>query len=291
MGIATRIRSILWAEGPHYIGIYLGLVALVMFVLFPCLVANGSSIYLLDYYVNSGKTWNWLNALASSGQLDTAIALLVVLVSFPFIFWWTYRNKPVIMGLLCILSGLLWIYVFKVSELRDSLVIPATRAQKPFAIGVGTYGIILTGGLLVFLHFYFKRQIPEILAGILSRQKSSVQLIVRYLFLTGALIGSTAGAFYFYIVNYAVYYSIRFNVAYPWTLLLVGIGCVATGVFVIPSREADETGPSRMLITFANPEWYRYSRRGSLGKYSTPLVLTGITLLGVAFFLFWLWSI
>jgi hypothetical protein len=306
MGIITRVRSVLWAEGPHYIGIYLGFVVFVIFFFFPWFRAGDGSILLVDHYVNFGNTWEWLNLLMGLGQFDVAIALVAALILFPFIFWWAFRNRPVITGLLCMVSGSLLTYVFKAMEFRGllwELGYAWSALGKPYRIGLGAYGTIFTGGLLVFLYFFFNRSVPqEMHAGVLSRQKPIVQLLVRYLFLTGLLSGLTAGALYFFISNYAVYVSstigeglhyeyLTFEVSYSWTLLIVGLGCVAVGVYAIPDREADETGSSRMLVTFTFPEWYRYSRRGSLGKFSTPFLLTGITLIGLAFYLFWLWSI
>jgi hypothetical protein len=101
------------------------------------------------------------------GQVDAALSFLMALILLPFAFWWAFRNKPVISGLLYITSGLLLIYMFEVTAASITLDYigyiwgEGYSFFPPYNIGIGTHAIIFMGILFIFGHYYFKRREPN----------------------------------------------------------------------------------------------------------------------------------
>jgi hypothetical protein len=167
MGIAGRVRKILLAKGSSYISPILGLAMFIVFAVFPWIMASPGAITLMEHYVEFGKTSGWPDLMIRHGQVDAALAFSTALILLPFAFLFAFRNRPVASGLLSITSGLLLIYMFKVTETTITLhsLIREWREMigffPPYNIGPSPYAIIFMGFLFIFGHYYSKRNEPK----------------------------------------------------------------------------------------------------------------------------------
>lgn len=156
----SLIREVLWAEGSRYEAFMGGLAMVIVVCALPWIVADGGCIFLLRHYVNFGKTAWSLNFMAKLGQPDAALAFLIALIALPLAIWWAFTNKPVISGLLCITSGVSLIYMFKATQatiVLNHFMYEWSEGWEPFNISVGTYGIMVIGGLLLFSYYRHRR--------------------------------------------------------------------------------------------------------------------------------------
>jgi hypothetical protein len=122
----------------------------------------------MEHYVEFGKTFGWVDLMVRLGQADAALAFSAALMLLPFAFWWAFRNRPLISGLLYIISGLLLIYMFNVTKPTGTLhSLIRTRwagmygFAPPFNIGPSAYVIIFMGILFLFGQYYFKGRKPK----------------------------------------------------------------------------------------------------------------------------------
>jgi hypothetical protein len=133
----------------------------VVFAAFPWIMADRGAIPLIQHYIELGKTWKWMELMIEFGRVDAALAFLTALILLPLAFWWAFRNRPVISGLTTIVSGLLLIYMFKVTDstgILFDLIAEWSRDLagfgEPYNIAIGTYGMLFFGCLLLFTYFY-----------------------------------------------------------------------------------------------------------------------------------------
>jgi len=166
METLNRIRKVLWAEGSSYISPILGLITFIVFCVAPWIIGTRGAMTLVQHYFDFGRTWESLGLMIRLGQPDAAIAFSIALILLPFAFWWAFRNRPAISGLLYMVSGLLLIYMYEVTAASITLdyvgVIWGGSYSffSPYRLGISVYAIILMGILLTFTHYYFKRKEP-----------------------------------------------------------------------------------------------------------------------------------
>jgi hypothetical protein len=73
--------------------------------------------------------------------------------------------------------------------------------------------------------------------------------------------------------------------------LLEGFGFVGVGVTVTPSRETEDTRPQQSYESRYFYARSRYFGREQNLEYDRLFILAGITLIGIGFYLLWLWNI
>jgi hypothetical protein len=153
------VRSVLFAKGYSYFGPLLGLITFVLVAILPWMRSEDGAITLIEHYVEIGKTGRVLELMWIYGHPDAAAAFLTVLIMIPLAFCWAFWSRPVISGLLFILSGLLLIYTFIVIEHGgiSSILSPLQQLGRHFEISIGTYAIILIGILFLLLHFHYSK--------------------------------------------------------------------------------------------------------------------------------------
>jgi hypothetical protein len=78
---------------------------------------------------------------------------------------------------------------------------------------------------------------------------------------------------------------------YPWMILWEGIGFIGVALIVTPSKETETTRPQQSYEStyFYLRSWF-FRREQSTG-YESLFFLAGVTLIGIGFYLLWLWNI
>lgn len=113
-----------------------------------------------------------------------------------------------------------------------------------------------------------------------------VKWLIGYVIWAGIMLGLTAGVVYISVSNYNA-----FRDSYPWVLLFEGffIALIATGIRT--SKEGTDAGhPAQSYETKYFLARDRFFMREEL-KNEWLFVLVGASLVGIGFFLLWLWNI
>lgn len=106
-----------------------------------------------------------------------------------------------------------------------------------------------------------------------------------YLVSIGAIFGATAGAVYYFASNFLAFLSL-----YPWVLLFEGLFLIFLWSGATFSKEGDDGVPQQSYERTYFIARSKFFMRKQL-TYEWLLLFLGVTLVGAAFFLLWLWSL
>ena len=118
-----------------------------------------------------------------------------------------------------------------------------------------------------------------------ARWKGFARNLGLYLVSIGAVFGVNAGAVYYFASNFQAFLSL-----YPWALLFEGLFLIFLWSGATFSKESDDGIPQQSYERTYFIARSKFFMRKQLA-YEWLLLLLGVTLVGTAFFLLWLWSL